>query len=65
MRNPDRLDSFYDELKEIHKNSFSDMRFGQTMHFMLSWIELEKKRDPFYIEDEEMLDIIKEFAEVF
>ena len=65
MRNPDRLDSFYDELKEIHKNSFPDLRFGQTMHFMMGWIELEKKRDPFYIEDEEMLDIIKEFAEVF
>ena len=48
MRKPERLDSFYDELKEIHKRSFPDMRFGQFMMNALGWINSTKKRDPFF-----------------
>ena len=48
IRNPDRLDSFYAELKEIHKYSFPDMRFGQFMMNALGWINSTKKRDPFF-----------------
>ena len=62
MRNPERLDSFYAELKEIHKHSFPDMRFGQFMMNVLGWINLTKERDPFFPEEDEMLDLIKEFA---
>ena len=29
MRDPNRLDRFYDEVKKIHKISFPDWRFGQ------------------------------------
>lgn len=60
MRNPKRLDNFYNELKEIHKRSFPDLRFGQFMMNVLGWIA--KKRDPFFPEEDEMLELIKEYA---
>ena len=31
MRDPERLDAFYDELKRIHKTYFPDWRFGQLV----------------------------------
>ena len=60
MRNPERLDNFYNELKEIHKRSFPDLRFGQFMMNALEWIA--KKRDPFFPEEDEMLELIKEYV---
>lgn len=29
MRNPNRLDSFYEEIKKIHQCNYPDLRFGQ------------------------------------
>ena len=57
MRDKNRLDSFYEELKEIHKQSFPDMRFGQFMMNALGWINSTKQRDPFFPEEDEMLTI--------
>ena len=62
MRSLERLDNFYNELKEIHKRSFPDMRFGQFMMNALGWINSTKKRDPFFPEEDEMLNLIKEYA---
>lgn len=62
MRNPNRLDAFYDEMKEIHKKSFPDWRFGQLMSNFLGWVYSEKKRDCFFPEEDEMLEYFKEFA---
>lgn len=62
MRNPDRLDSFYDELKKIHKKSFPDMRFGQLMMNFLGFVNSTKKRDPFFPEEDEMLKLFKEYT---
>ena len=62
MRNPERLDLFYDEMKEIHKKAFPDWRFGQTMMNFLSWVQNTKKRDPFFPEEDEMLKLFKEYA---
>ncbi len=62
IRKAERLDSFYEELKEIHKKSFPDMRFGQFILNVLGWISSTKKRDPFFPEENEMLDLIKEYA---
>ncbi len=62
IRKAERLDNFYEELKEIHKKSFPDMRFGQFILNVLGWISSTKKRDPFFPEDNEMLDLIKEYA---
>ena len=62
MRNPNRLDSFYDEMKEIHKKSFPDWRFGQLMSNFFGWLMSEKKRDLFFPEEDEMMEYFREFA---
>ena len=54
--------ALYDELKEIHKKSFPDMRFGQLMMNFLGFVNSTKKRDPFFPESEEMLELFKEYA---
>lgn len=62
MRNPNRLDKFYDEMKEIHKTSFPDLRFGQLMSNFFGWLMSEKKRDLFFPEEEDMIEYFREFA---
>ena len=58
MRNPDRLDKFYDDLKKIHKDNFPDWRFGQFMYNFLSWYG----RDPFYLEESRFLERVNDFV---
>ena len=62
IRNTERLDSFYNEIKEIHKCSLPDMRFGQFILNTLGWINSTKKHDPFFPEEDEMLNLIKKYA---
>lgn len=62
MRNPNRLDKFYDEMKEIHKRSFPDWRFGQLMSNFFGWLMSEKKKDLFFPEEEDMIEYFREFA---
>lgn len=64
MRNSNRLDSFYFQLREIHKTKFPDWRFGQLMSNFLGWVYSEKKIDPFFPEEDKMLEYFKEFAGV-
>lgn len=62
MRNPNRLDKFYDEMKKIHKKSFPDWRFGQLMSNFFGWLYSEKKRDCFFPEEDEMIECLREYA---
>lgn len=62
MRDPNRLDSSYSQLCEIHKKSFPDMREAQYLLNLLGWINTTKKRDPFFIESEELITYAKEYA---
>ena len=62
MRNPNRLDKFYDEMKEIHKKSFPDWRFGQLMSNFLGWLMTDKGKDFFFPEEEDMIEYFREFA---
>lgn len=62
MRDPKRLESFYDEIKKIHKESFPDMREGQFLLNVLGWIHSEKHRDPFFPETDELINLFKEYA---
>ena len=62
IRNPERLDNFYLQLCEIHKKSFPDMREGQFLLNALGYINSTLKRDPFFPESEEMLELFKEYA---
>ena len=61
MRDTNRLDTFYDELKTIHKNAFPDMREAQFLLNLLGWINTNK-RDPFFIETQEFLKYANEYA---
>ena len=62
MRNPNRLYSFYDEMRDIHAKSFPDWRFGQLMSNFFGWLMSEKKKDLFFPEEDEMIGYFKEFA---
>lgn len=62
MRNPNRLDKFYDEMKDIHKKSFPDLRFGQLMSNFFGWLYSEKKKDCFFPEEDEMIEHLREYA---
>lgn len=59
MRDPNRLDGFYEELKQIHKENFPDWRFGQFIMNFLSW-----NGDPFYLEEDRFITRIKEYVKV-
>lgn len=62
MRNPDRLDSFYDELKKIHKDHFPDWRFGQLMYNFMVWLNNTRSNDGYYYEEDKMLEILKTYV---
>ena len=55
MRKPDRLDFFYEKIKNIHKENVPDWRFMQLMLNFLSWHVDKYKTDGFYIEEDEYL----------
>lgn len=62
MRDPNRLDKFYDEMKEIHKEAFPDWRFLQFMSNFMGWIYTKHNRDPFFIEEDKCIELINEYA---
>lgn len=62
MRDPNRLYEFYQQLCEIHRKSFPDQRFGQFMMNALGWINSTKKVDPFFPEEDKILELFKEYA---
>lgn len=62
MRDHNRLDRFYDEVKKIHKVSFPDWRFGQLISNFFNWLFHEKGKDCFYPEEEDMIGYLKEYA---
>ena len=57
MRDPNRLDDFYDRLKKVHKERFPDIRFGH----LLICIWDSDDRDHFYMEDDKMIKLIEEW----
>lgn len=62
MRNPDRLYTFYNELRRIHQDNFPDWRFGQLMCNFFGWLISEKGMDAFFPEEQQMIGYLKEFA---
>lgn len=61
MRNPDRLDNFYDKLKEIHKENVPDWRFGQLISNFLTWVYNTKNTDIFFPEEDKMIQLLEEY----
>lgn len=62
MRNPARLYGFYNELTRVHVEHYPDWRFGQFINNFLGWIMVSKERDPFYVEENKMLEYLYEFV---
>ena len=60
MRQPNRLPPFYRELQQIHMK-YPDIRFGQLMYNFTRWLNYEKRKDIFYIEDDEFAQLFKEY----
>jgi hypothetical protein len=58
MRDPERLEKFYEEIKKIHKDYFPDWRFGQLMMNFLG----SAKSDPFFWEENRFIENLKEYA---
>ena len=58
MRDPERLDIFYEKLKDIHKERFPDIRFGQLMVHIQNLL-VSTGKDSFYLEEEELIERIQ------
>lgn len=58
MRNPNRLDTFYDEFKELHKECFPDWRFGQLIINFFGTFD----NDPWFYEEDKMLKLFKDYC---
>lgn len=59
MRNVKRIEPFMKELAKIWQEECPDWRFGQLMVNVLNSFDI----DPFFIEEEEMLERFKKFFE--
>ena len=62
MRDINRLDKLYDELKEIHKKNFPMWRFGQMIVNVLADWQAKTKMDIFFPEEDEMIQIFKDYV---
>lgn len=60
MRNTNRIRPFCNELATIWETSFPDWRFGQLMMNFLG--EVSTKIDPFFPEEDEMLEYLRRYA---
>lgn len=57
MRNQDRIEPFLQELGTLWKETYPDMRFGQLLvNFFYAL------GDPFYIEENEMLEAFRAYC---
>ena len=63
MRDINRLDAFYENLKAIHKNYIPDWRFGQFILNFMEWYVAKYRRDLFYVEEDKMALLLREFID--
>lgn len=62
MRDKNRLDGFYEQVCDIHKRYFPDMRFGQLFSSVTNWLWIYESTDIFNLEEEQMVKRLKDFA---
>lgn len=62
MRDPNRLDGFYEEFCKLHKENLPDWRFGQLISNFFGWIYQTKKVDIFFPEEKKMIEYFREFV---
>lgn len=56
------LIKFGNLLYSLCQDKYSHWRTGQLLSNFISWLESEKCLDIFYVEDQELLDLLKEFS---
>lgn len=61
MRDEKRIPTFCKQLQVYWKEDIPDWRFGQFMSNFLGWVVEKTKRDIFFIEDNEMSELLDEF----
>jgi hypothetical protein len=59
---PEKLNELYMELNRIHLDYKPQWRFGQFIHNFNMWLESQKLKDIFYIEEDEMIKLLKEYV---
>lgn len=64
MRDPNRTYLFCIELAIIWSEKYPDLRFGQLMYNFIAWCSNTKKRDIFFPEEKEFMELFKEFCGV-
>lgn len=62
IRDPNRLYNFYNEVTRLHMTYMPDWRVGQFWMNFLGWVQNEKRCDPFFSEESEMLTYLKEYC---
>lgn len=61
-RNTERLELFYETLKQYHKKYVPDWRFGQLIVNIERWLDNKgRNSDLFYYEEDDFLNILDEF----
>ena len=58
MRDPKRLDNFYDILKELHKKFVPYWRFGQ----LFNNLQRQEGNDLFYYEEDELIEAVEKLV---
>ena len=61
MRNPDRIYDFCIQLANIWKENVPQWRFGQLICNIFNDMVVSEKRDPFFPEEDEMINYIKNY----
>ncbi len=63
MRDPNRLNGFYDGLKKIHMEYFPDWRFGQLCSNFFGWLYGSHHIDLFFVEEDRMLEYLNQWKD--
>ena len=63
MRDPTRIKPFMQKLADKWKKYLPDWRFGQLMSNFFGWVYQTVGRDVFFIEDNEMAELVDKFFE--
>lgn len=58
MRDVNRIYPFCNELAQLW-SKHPDLRFGQIMSNIARYTQMEHRRDMFFMEDDELMDVIK------
>jgi len=62
MRDPNRLYTFYDKVRDIHMKEFPDWRFGQLMVNFIGYMATQYGIDAFYLEEDKFFKYFEEFS---